>query len=403
MKVSKLAGKINIKSKNAEDKMLRLRLIFISFLIVTALIFINGCKAESKYSGLEPVRVRLTEGDSSCNIASKGRITIRNFPSGRAFLSSFFEKPITLKYSSKGIIVGSELYKVNALLIEPEGASPIMVNGRAYRGTISIHKVDSALTVINYVEIEDYIKGVIANEMLPSSDEEALKAQAVIIRSFGIYHILRYKDRLYSIEANKILYKGKDTEDPRSSKAVEATRGEVVYYNDSLLLTHFSTACGGFTEYAGNVWEASFIFPKPVDCPYCRSTKQYDWSKTLSKTYIRQKLRGYGIEVKDIKAILPDRKSTFGGRITHLSVKEGAKEVTVKINDFRMALGPDTIKSGFLNIENQKENIAFAGKGWGHGAGLCQYGAVSMANLGYSYEAILSYYYQGSKLKRIKY
>jgi stage II sporulation protein D len=383
--------------------MLRLRLVLVWLLVISSLILFHGCRAESKYSGFGSVKVRLSEGDATCSIGSKGRITIRNFPSGRAFVSSTFEQPVTIKYSSKGIIVGDELYKVDALMIEPGGNSPLIVNGHAYRGTISLHRLDSALTIINDVEIEDYVKGVMANEMLASTDDEALKAQAVVIRSFGIYHMLRYKDRLYSIEAGKILYKGKDTEDPRTNKAVDATRGEVVYYNDALLLPHFSTACGGYTEYAGNVWEASFIFPKPVPCPYCRNSKEYNWSKKLSRNFIQQKLKKYGIEVKEIKAILPYRKSTFGGRLTHLSLKTGGKTVIVRINDFRLALGPDTIKSGLMNIDNEKEEISFTGKGWGHGIGLCQFGAKSMADLGYSYEAILSYYYPGTKLKRIKY
>jgi len=381
----------------------RFRLILGFYFVITSLIFFSGCNAESKSNSLEPVRVRLFEGELSCNIACKERIVIRSFPSGKVFLNSYFEKPVTIKYSSNGYIVGSELYKTDSLIIEPVGKSPLLLNGKAYRGNIIIHKADNALLAVNVLEIEDYVKGVIANEMLASSDEEALKAQAVVIRSFGLYHVLRYKDRLYSIEANKIIYKGKDTEDGRTSKAVDATRGEVIYYNDSLLLTHFSASCGGYTEYAGNVWEAPFIFPKPVPCPYCRNSNKYDWSKTLSKTFIQQRLRKYGIQVSDIKTIQPYRKSTFGGRITHLIIRYGARTTIIKINDFRMALGPDTIRSGFLNIDNQSEDITFTGKGWGHGVGLCQNGAVSMANLGYSYEAILSYYYPGSKLKRIKY
>lgn len=381
----------------------RFRLILCFYFVITSLIFYSGCNAESKSSSLEPVRVRLFEGELSCNIASKERIVIRNFPSGRVFLNSYFEKPLTIKYSSQGFIVGSQLFKADSLLIEPSGKSALILNGKAYRGTISLHKTDNALTIVNHIEIEDYVKGVIANEMLSSSDEEALKAQAVVIRSFGLYHVLRYKDRLYSIEANKIVYKGKDSENSKTNKAVEDTRGEIVYYNDSLLLTHFCASCGGYTEYAGNVWEAPFIFPKPVPCPYCRNSNKYDWSKTLSKTFIQQRLRKYGIQVDEIKTIQPYRKSTFGGRITHLIIRYGVRTTIVKINDLRMALGPDTIRSGFLNIDNQSENITFTGKGWGHGVGLCQNGAVSMANLGYSYEAILSYYYPGSRLKRIKY
>ncbi len=383
--------------------MIRLRLLALAFVTVCAYLLSHGCKAESKQRGLGPVRVRIVNGTPSCSISSKGRVTIRRFSSRRGLFSGTLNDPITVKYSSKGIITGDKLYKVDGILIKPRSGSELLVNGRTYRGAVSVHRTDRKLTVVNYVDVEDYVKGVMANEMVPSWDEEALKAQAVVARSFAIYHILRYPDRLYNIESSKIQYKGKDSEHHRTSRVVDSTRGEVLYYNDCLLLPHFFSACGGHTEYAGNVWEARFTFPKPVQCPYCRSTRENDWSKTLSKSFIEQKLRRAGVDVRGIKAILPERKSTFGGRLTHLAVKHSGNTRIVGINKFRLALGPDVIRSGLMTIENRRDDIVFTGKGWGHGVGMCQYGAKSMADLGSSYEAILSYYYPGSRLKRIKY
>ena len=372
-------------------------------LIVSAYMLFCGCSAESKSDDLGPMRVLIADGKSSCSLSSKGKIAILRFSSRRGLFSGELSDPITLKYSSKGIIAGDKLYKVDALLIKPHSGADVRLNGRTYRGALSVHKNEGTLTVVNYVEVEDYVKGVMANEMVPSWDEEALKAQAVVARSFAIYHILRYPDRIYNIESSKIQYKGKDTENPRTSKAVDATRGEVLYFNNSLLLPHFSSSCGGHTEYAGNVWEARFAFPKPVPCPYCRNTKEFDWSVTLSKSSVEKRLRSVGIDVSDMKAVLPHRKSTFGGRLTHLTIRHGNGNRTVRINEFRLALGPDIIRSGFLTIENKRDEITFSGKGWGHGVGMCQHGAKAMGDIGYSYEAILSYYYPGTKMKRIKY
>ncbi len=384
-------------------RMLRLRLLSIYFLIITAFLLFHGCKAESKYRGLGPLRVRIVNGKSSCSISSKGRVTIRKLSSRRGLFSGRLDNPTIIKYSSKGIIGGGKLYKVDGLLIEPRSGTELFVNGHIYRGTLSVHRIDGSLTVVNYVDVENYVKGVMTNEMPASWDEEALKAQAVAARSYAIYHILRYPDRHYNIESTKIQYKGKDTEHPRSSKAVEATKGEVLYYNDSLLLPHFCSSCGGHTEYAGNVWEPRFSFPKAVPCPYCRSTDEHNWSKTLSKTFITQKLRKAGVDIRDMKAIIPHRKSTFGDRLTHLAIKKRGKTEIIGINKLRLAVGPDVIRSGLMTIENRRDDIVFTGKGHGHAVGMCQYGAKSMADLGYSYEAILSYYYPGSKLKRIKY
>jgi stage II sporulation protein D len=374
------------------------------FLVVTmAFLLFAGCSAESKNGGLGPVRVLLVEGNSSCTIGAKGRITVRNLSSRRGLFSGTLGNPLTCKYSSKGIIAGDRLYKTDGLLFETRSDGELLVNGRAYRGAVSVHRTEGSLAVVNYVDIENYVKGVMTNEMVASWDEEALKAQAVVARTFAVYHILRYPDRYYNIEATKIQYKGKDTEDSRTDKAVRNTRGEVVYFNDGLLLPHFCSSCGGHTEYAGNVWEPRFRFPDPVPCPYCRSTSENEWSKNLSKAFIASKLRKAGFDVREIKAILPYRKSVFGGRITHLTVKNRGKTDVVRINEFRLALGSEIIRSGMMRIENRRTEVTFRGRGWGHGVGMCQHGAKSMADLGYSYEAILEYYYPGSQLKRVKY
>jgi stage II sporulation protein D len=390
-------------SGGRREKMIRLRVLGVAFAAICAYLLFYGCKAESKQRDLGPMRVRIVNGSSSCSIGSKGRVTIRRFSSGRGLFSGTLNDPITVKYSSKGIIAGNKLYKVDGILIKPRSGSELLVNGRTYRGAVSVHRTDRKLTVVNYVDVEDYVKGVMANEMVPSWDEDALKAQAVVARSFAIYHILRYPEGLYNIDSTKIQYKGKDSEHNRTGRAVDSTRGEVLYYNDCLLLPHFFSSCGGHTEYAGNVWQPRFAFPKPVPCPYCRQTRENDWARTLSKSFIERKLRAAGVDIRGIKAVLPERKSTFGGRLTHLSVKHSGNTRIVGINKFRLALGSDVIRSGLMTIENRRGDIVFKGKGWGHGVGMCQYGAKSMAELGSSYEAILSYYYPGTKLKRIKY
>ncbi len=383
--------------------MVRLKTFLPCFATAVAVMVLCGCKAESKYRGLGPVRVRIVSGKSTCNVSSSGPVIVRNFKRRRRVFRGKLGGTVTFKRSSRGIIAGRKLYKVDGLFIEAGSGSALVVNGNAYRGDISIHREGDSLVVVNYVDIEDYVKGVMTNEMIASWDEEALKAQAVVARSFAMYHILKYPDRVYNIESNKIQYKGKDTEDPRTNKAVDRTKGEVVFFNGSLLLPHFCSSCGGHTEYAGNVWEAWFRFPEPVPCPYCEKTNEHDWEKKLGKKQMALKLRQAGVDVDKVKSVIPDRKSAFGGRITQFAVKTGGKTRRVRINKLRFALGTDVIKSGMLTVQNGKDEILFRGKGWGHGVGMCQFGAKSMADLGYSYEAILKYYYPDSRLKRVKY
>ena len=150
--------------------------------------------------------------------------------------------------------------------VEPLVHSILAVDGQRYRGRFRIEESSfGRINVINVLDIENYLKGVIPAEMLVSSHMDALKAQAVVARTFALKQVRRSRrSEGYDLTADTAsqVYRGLGGEEARASKAVDITRGEVVHIRNTLVDAFYHQACGGRTQNNENVWEVerSFIF-----------------------------------------------------------------------------------------------------------------------------------------------
>jgi len=254
------------------------------------------------------------------------------------------------------------------------------------------------------VPFEEYIKGVLAGEMPVSFDKEALKAQAVAARSYVLkkiedsgnneYDVVDtvmnqvYLDDIYLKEA------WKDTFDEKNNKLKEViaeTRGEYLTYNGEVAEAFFFSTSTGKTENSGEVFMTQLPYLQSVDSswdaevsPVFNDREEYSVYDFCTKLNLRYR------ETISIEIL----KTTSTGRVKSLKingVEFSASEVT-------SALG---LRSTYFNIEQIGSNIVIDTKGYGHGVGMSQYGALAMAKKGYTYDQILKYYYQGVEISKL--
>jgi stage II sporulation protein D len=361
------------------------------------LLLLSGCVPPEKGARPGVIRVAVLEGTRSLTLSSNSVMTVKDTRSGKLVSRSRGGQSITVKLSSDRMDVAGRTFATGDLTAT-SSSNQISVNGKAYPGSLRVLRQGSGLLAVNLVDLDAYLKAVVPSEMLPSWPEEALKAQAVVSRSFVLYHALENRDKDFDITSNKQVY-NPDKQDPRTDKAVDATKNVVLFYRGKLLLPFFCTCCGGFTEYAANVWETDEEFPRPVECPYCRDAPDYHWRARMTLAELREKLRSAG--VSSARSIAIHRRSTAGGRITALRIQSDDGETIIKINRFRLLLGPNLIRSGLFEIEVKNGYVTFEGRGWGHGVGMCQRGAKVLAERGKSFKSILRTYFPGVQLRKM--
>ncbi len=272
-------------------------------------------------------------------------------------------------------------------------------NGLRYRGQIEVTcNARNGILVVNILPLEDYLKGVVPNEVQHTWSMEALKAQAVAARTFVLTRMAGSGNNAYDVEAgtNSQVYKGLDSERESTNVAVAATTRMVATNQGKFISAFYHSNCGGHTADVRNVWGNDIAYLKGVTCGFCNNSPHATWSLTLSISELPHMLGQRNIKqlrTIDVMGRLPD------GRVMSLEiVHESGKEI-MKAPAFRMLIGPERLKSTAFEIQPEGKNIVFKGRGWGHGVGLCQEGAAGMAKAGYGFSDILEYYYPGIDIR----
>ncbi len=277
--------------------------------------------------------------------------------------------------------------------------SVVRVDGRAYRGSVEVRRRAGKLMVINELDLEDYLKGVIPAEIPFDWEEEALKAQAVASRSYAHYEKRQAGKRPYHIRAtvDSQVYLGMRAERDRSTRAVDETKGMVVMYAGEVIPAFYHSSCGGHTEDAAMLWGLDEPYLKGVDCD-CQEISRYGlWEKRFSAENVVAALRRQGYRMSTISGVDID-EMTPAGRVKKVVFRYPGGRVSVPAETLRAALGYSQVPSIFFEPELIDREIVFSGRGLGHGVGLCQWGARMMAQKGFDFKAILAYYYPGTQL-----
>ncbi|MBI3814696.1 MAG: SpoIID/LytB domain-containing protein [Nitrospinae bacterium] len=323
-----------------------------------------------------------------------------------AYNRSFIIKSqqMTVTPSNPGITINNSEFGSAVKIITPADTL-IKVDKNNYRGSIEIRRGErDSLLVINEIDIEDYLKGVINEEISAKWHHESLKAQAVVARTYALYQKERRKDNPYHLEATTAdqVYGGARNEDERTNRAVEDTRGIVLTYDGRLAKAFYHSASGGITEDVTDVWGGEGeSYLKPVKCDFDRDAPNYQWEVEMDKAHIETAFSRNGIRTDDISSI-EIISFTSSKRVSELYITHRNGVEKISGVDFRRIIGYDTIKSTLFRVKENGGGFLFYGRGSGHGVGLCQWGAKGMAEKGYSFTDILKYYYPGIEIKRMK-
>ena len=179
-----------------------------------------------------------------------------------------------------------------------------------------------------------------------------------------------------------------------------ATRGEVLLHDGGVFPAFFHSTCGGETESPGKaLGKPEYDFLEGVPCGFCADSPHYEWQTTLSAADLVSKLRAAGIAVGAVTAVSAEEGDSRTGRTVKL-VWPGGRAL-VPIADFRRAVGRMAIQSGKFQCRAEGDGFLFTGRGFGHGAGMCQYGCRGMARAGRLYREILMHYYRHTRIGKL--
>jgi len=282
-------------------------------------------------------------------------------------------------------------------IVRMSATGMLRVNGKSYRGLIELSPQNGKLLVVNELPLEQYLVGVINSEISSTWPMESIKTQAVIARTYAVAKKRERIKSFYHLESTVMdqAYDGSDQEDSRASRGVLETEGEVLTYNGMVIQAFYHANSGGRTEASQNVWSISLPYLQGVECQYGLTSTTSSWEQSLPLSRIEAALKVYGIT--DIKA---GPRNNRGRLKTVLLVTERGN-LTLPATKFRMSVGSTVIKSTNFSVRVEGGTALFNGSGYGHGVGLCQYGAKQRALDGFSYVEILSYYYPGTRLSKL--
>ncbi len=323
----------------------------------------------------------------------------------------------------RGIVptIARQVLEVQAV----DSGAPVRVNGREYRGTLELRGGPSGVIVINRVGLEAYLTGVVAAEMgrRAPGEEEALKAQAVVSRTYAIRNKGRHADQGFDLLADvgDQVYAGIVTENPMATAAVVATRGEILTYNGAPIDAFFFSTCAGRTEDGASAFAgADRPYLRSVDdhdpsgIAWCASSPRFRWSESWTRAelaaILKRTLPANNLPTTVVTDLTEMRvlERTGSGRIATLELAGRAGRTVVRGQTIRRVLSPTgggLLRSNDFTVRLSRvggkiERIDIDGRGNGHGVGMCQWGAVGRSRAGEIYPHILSSYFPGTELQR---
>jgi stage II sporulation protein D len=270
---------------------------------------------------------------------------------------------------------------------------------RELAGEVQVRRAERGLAVVDVLPLEEYVALVTSAEMPASFPAEALKAQAVAARTFALARKLeaRAEGRDYDLGATVLdqVYPGQGG-NARAAAAAQATAGEVLVFDHRPIEAYFHSTCGGRTERGADALGRDLPYLASVPCNQCRAAPRFRWSAQVSAA---EMARICGLSGQATSVRIVERSSS--GRAARVEVWAGTRRVRMTAVDLRQRLGYERLYSLAFEVRAGRDGFLFEGKGSGHGAGLCQWGAAGRARAGEDYRRILASYYRGTELVKI--
>ena len=378
-----------------------------------------------------------TVTDAAGKVTARGKAReswVAVLQNGKAHLSAPngkkypFSKSVTITPASKTEGEGHTI--IVKSLMSGAGMTWASVDDKEYRGKLQIlHNArQNTLVPVNIVNMEEYLQGVISSEMPTKFPMDALRAQAVLARTYALKHLGKHRAYGYDVcdTQNCQVYGGVSAESERGNAAVESTMGETLNYQNKPIESVFSANCGGITQSAKEAgWNETpylnpvsdykdfdfnhlqpYHFKELLQYPhdaYSRYDKNvsmaaYRWTRVVDEEELRAVIKKQKKDIGKITALIPLRRGR-SGYVSRLLVKGTKGTVTLnKENVIRNNLSLGMLRSSYFIVEPHYENrelkyFVFYGGGWGHGVGFCQTGAAGRADAGQDYKTILHHYF----------
>ncbi len=409
----------------------------------------------------ETVRVGLLIGVKTVAAGATRSYQVLDRRSGTPVADGSAWSALSLTFDSGCVRVGDHGSYPGGVLVKPGSSSGfVTVNGLQYRGVLEVVVSGGGLLVINEVEMEDYLAGVVPREMYTSWPVEALKAQAVAARTYAYSQVQasRAAGSLYAVTAttSSQVYGGVAAEHPATNAAVAETRGLILTHGGQPISAVYHSSSGGHTEDSENVWAGGRPYLRGVP-DYDQMSPKYNWTSSMTPDEVAYRLAQAGHNIGTILGIEPSGGKGVSGRWIAASFTGTNGSVVLKGEDVRRVLGlhstlfdVEFVGSGVADLvahvatgtqvavagavggqpvvamraagtnysigpegvlyrmdtvtaiyrANAAGRVDFVGHGWGHGVGMSQWGAYQMASDGKTFDEILGHYYQGVVLEQ---
>ncbi len=312
---------------------------------------------------------------------------------------------LTISKSGNGLSVNGKSAGAKIYFKSSGSGAAFAVKGNQYRGVIKAIASPSGVTLVNQVSMEDYLKGVVPCEIVPSWQMDAIKAQAVAARTYAMFHKNGYRSAGYDVtdDTRTQVYRGVSAETEATNRAVMETAGEVVTYGGSPIDAVFHASGGGYTENCENVWGSAVPYLKGVP----EDKYATPWKKTISLSSFMKmadvgKLKGIKLSALHIGEAHKTSDRGISGRVKTVTLV-GSKGNRVVSGD-RLQQIYD-LNSTLFDLSVSGNQLVITGYGYGHGLGLSQWGAEAMAEKHGGakdyYKTILTHYFTGTKVEKI--
>jgi stage II sporulation protein D len=371
---------------------------------------------EEKELGKAYLRVGLKINSSLITLQSLSPIEV-SLPA-----QQFISKNLRINLSKELLtdIENNNTYRLPKLItFSPTFDNFIKLNNIPYPGKIEVRRWNDNWEVINIVEVEDYVAGVVAEEMSPLWPEEALAAQAIVGRTYALASLNRHPNSPFHLcnTTHCQVYFGWRRVNPNVIKAIEKTYHMVLFFTpkqggeSEIAKVIYHACCGGYTEDAFNTWGREIPYLKAKPCNFCFQAPAYKNGWYFHLPYDKF------FKILDINPVYYDKKQQTtltiipsynkSGRVQelHLQLNSNGEIINFSISGYklRQKIGENLLLSTKFKIYASEGEIIFEGIGRGHGLGMCQWGAKYMAELGYSYKDILEFYYPGTEIKLVRF
>ena len=350
------------------------------------------------------VQIAIVRQAAAVTLAADGSAVLT--PPGGSPRSVSLGEGSTLKARVGGLrLAGLSVPTETRLTAEP--GKTLKVGRNPHRGPL-ILRLDpgQTVTVVEDLDLEDYLEGVLPHEMDPDWPLEALKAQAVVARTFAYANLGKFRKDGFDLtsDTRSQVYKGLSLVNENVRSAVRQTRGEVLGFDGRLLKVFYHACCGGATTDPKSVWGSASDSPPPlkgVKDPWCRLSPHMGWSAYFAWADIAAAIGERRVVTGPLTALRLGVRDAAGYARTFLA-KAAGKTVEVPAGELRTALGAGELRSlRLVAVSSRKKGAEFRGAGSGHGVGLCQWGAKLQALKGRTYEEILRFYFPGSVLSEV--